>query len=169
MIKHQLVSNKNVQTFNTKFGKIQKFGVVKYAQAGIADDQLLKDGWLPITDNKMQSDDPDYVYVIVGWHEVDGHIEKKFEKRKRISLRKKYSREKIIAAMGDNYMLFISKLKEEHPALPKELEKSTVYFDGCGALSQVEKIYDDMFNLTIEEGRHLILEPAEIKNKEKKS
>ena len=157
-------AGKKPESFNKRFGKIVGLGMVKYAPVGVSDEELLANGWLPVIDNMPQPDDPDYVYVMTRWYETDGHIERQCERRKRICLRKKYSREKIAAAMGDRYQQLVSKLKDEHPALLAELEKSTVYFDGCGALSQVEKIYCEMFDVKLDDARRQVLDTAEIKN-----
>lgn len=164
-----LFQNNSQNLINKKFGKIVKFGIVKYAPAGIDDEQLLKDGWLPVDDFIPQSDDPEYAYVTIGWFEDNGYIRRKTEKRKRVNFRRKYAKEKIIEAMGKNYELFIQKLKIDRPALFVEFEKSTVYYEGCGTLHQLEKMYCEMFNVELSEVRHLILEPAEIKSKKEKA
>lgn len=74
------VDFKNV---NKNFGKITKFNIIKYAPIGKSDKELLADGWLPVVDNSPKEKAEDgFIYIIVGWQEVDGHLEKKFEKRK---------------------------------------------------------------------------------------
>lgn len=160
------VDFKNV---NKNFGKITKFNIIKYAPIGKSDEELLADGWLPIDDFIPQSDNPEYVYVTICWFEDNGYIRRKVEKRKRVNFRRKYAKEKIIEAMGKNYELFIQKLKIDRPELFAEFEKSTVYYEGCGTLQQLEKMYCEMFNMKLDEVCHLILEPAEIKSKKEKA
>lgn len=81
---------------------------------------------------------------------MDGHIEKKFERRKRIELRKEYSQELVIQHMGENYPVFIQYLQDNYPELLNEFQGSSVYLQECSALNQCFDIYCQLFNLSKE-------------------
>lgn len=64
--------------YNKNFGKIENSNIVKFAPSGMSEQELLDNGWLPIIDNETEyQNDQEYVYIAVGWEEVDGHIQKK--------------------------------------------------------------------------------------------
>lgn len=65
--------------FNKNYGKLDGSNVVKFAPSGKSDKELLEEGWLPIIGNEPNlQNDPEYVYIAIGWEEVNGHIQKKY-------------------------------------------------------------------------------------------
>ena len=71
--------------YNKNFGKIEGENIIKFAPDDLTEQELLSDGWLPIlpTDLEHQNND-EYVYIATGWEESEGHIQKKYIKRKNI-------------------------------------------------------------------------------------
>ena len=65
--------------FNKNYGKLDGSNVVKFAPSEKSDKELLEEGWLPIIDTESNlQNDPEYVYIAIGWEEVNGYIQKKY-------------------------------------------------------------------------------------------
>jgi hypothetical protein len=137
--------------YNKHFGKIESNNVIKFAPDDRSDEWLTSDGWLPIIyDEPYHQDDQEYVYIAIGWEEVNGHIQKKYQRRKRLEYMREYSRDEIINRLGERYQPFVQNLQQNYPELLSAFDQSTIYLESCNELHKCMKIYGEMYNLTDE-------------------
>lgn len=147
--------------YNKNFGKIENSNVVKFAPKNMSSQELLDNGWLPIINNDLEhQNDEEYVYIAVGWEEIDGHIQKKLQRRKRLEYMRKYSKAEIVSRLGDTYQPFIQSLSQSYPELLTAFEQNTVYLESCEELHKCMKIYGEMYKLTDEQIEEQILVPS---------
>lgn len=147
--------------FNKNYGKLDGSNVVKFAPSGKSDKELLEEGWLPIIGNESNlQNDPEYVYIAIGWEEVNGHIQKKYQKRKRLEYMRKYSKEEIINRLGETYQPFIQNLHQNYPKLLSSFDQSTIYLESCNELHHCMEIYGQMYGLTMQQIEEKILIPS---------
>lgn len=149
--------------YNKKYGKIESENAIKFAPSELDEYELLSNGWLPILPSELEfKNDNEYVYIAAGWEEHDGHIQKKFQKRKRLEYMRKYSKEQIINRLGETYQPFVQNLSQNNPKLLSAFNQNTIYFESCNELHQCMDIYREMYGLTIEQIEEQILVPSII-------